>query len=456
MTAPGLIIAAPRSGGGKTTLALGLMRAFSRRSLKVAALKCGPDYIDPAFHEAATGRPGANLDSWAMSPALVRDLGAGAAEDADLVLCEGLMGLFDGVPAREGRSGSTADIAATFGWPVLLALDVSGQSQSAGAAALGCKAFDPRINVAGVVMNRVGSDRHKRLAMEAIERASLPVLGALPRSAEIALPERHLGLVQAAETRELEAILDRLADFVTTHVDLQAVLELARPSPQASYAQVSSANASFANVSFANVAPFAPPAQKIAIARDAAFSFLYPHLEQAWRRAGAELAFFSPLADEGPAADCGFCWLPGGYPELHAGRLAAAQNFLLGVRRFAATKPVHGECGGYMVLGRGLVDAAGRSHAMLGLLGLVSSFETRRMTLGYRQATLLGDGPLGPKGKRYRGHEFHYATIVEPGVGEPFAAVADAYGSAPAPAGERRGLVSGSFFHLIAPFCEEG
>jgi cobyrinic acid a,c-diamide synthase len=344
------------------------------------------------------------------------------------------MGLFDGVPAPEGRSGSSADIAASFGWPVLLVLDVSGQSQSAGAAALGCKTFDPRIAIAGVVINRVGSDRHKRLATEAIARASLPVLGALPRSSDIVLPERHLGLVQASETYNLDRLLDGLADFVAAHVDLDAVLALAKPTP--------TTYGAFASP---------PPAQRIAIARDEAFSFLYPHLEQSWRRAGAELKFFSPLADEALPEDCDFCWLPGGYPELHAGRLAAAGNFLDSLRRFAAVKPVHGECGGYMALGRALIDAAGATHEMAGLLGLVSSFATRRMTLGYREATLLHDGPLGRKGARYRGHEFHYATIVERGDDEAFAEVADAYGSPPAPAGGRRGFVSGSFFHLIAP-----
>ncbi|HLH48605.1 MAG TPA: cobyrinate a,c-diamide synthase [Roseiarcus sp.] len=438
MSAPGLVVAAPRSSSGKTTLALGLMRAFARRGLKVAGFKCGPDYIDPAFHEAATGRRGVNLDSWAMAPALLSALAAEASAGADLILCEGVMGLFDGVPAPPGKSGSSADIAAALGWPVLLVLDVSGQSQSAGAAALGCKAFDPRIEIGGIVMNRVGSERHKRLAAEAIAQAGLPVLGALPRAADIVLPERHLGLVQASETRDLDATLDRLADFAAAHVDLDAVLALAKPTTAA-----------------AARAPVAPPGQRIAIARDAAFSFLYPHLEQAWRKAGAELTYFSPLADEAPAPDCDFCWLPGGYPELHAGRLASAQNFLSGVRRFAATKPIHGECGGYMALGRGLIDADGVRHEMAGLLGLVSSFATRRMTLGYREATLLGDHPLGRKGARYRGHEFHYATIVEPGGDQPFAEVADAYGSPPTPAGGRRGLASGSFFHLIAPYHVE-
>ncbi len=425
MTPPGLVIAAPRSSSGKTTLALGLMRAFRRRKINVAAFKCGPDYIDPAFHEAATGRRGVNLDSWAMSPELLRALAEEASAGADLVLCEGLMGLFDGVPAPEGRTGSTADIAAAFGWPVLLVLDVSGQSQSAGAAALGCKMFDPRVRVAGVTINRVGSDRHKRLAIEAIARAALPVLGALPRSAEIVLPERHLGLVQASETSDLDAALD-------------AIRALAQPTP----------------IAGRPIALSPPPAHRIAVARDAAFSFLYPHLEQAWRRAGAEISYFSPLADEAPPADCDFCWLPGGYPELHAGRLAAATNFIHGVRRFAERKPVHGECGGYMVLGRGLIDADGVGHEMIGLLGLVSSFAARRMTLGYREATLLADNPLGRKGARYRGHEFHYATVIEPGGDEPFAEVADAYGSPPASAGGRRGLVTGSFFHLIAP-CED-
>jgi len=439
MSAPGLVIAAPRSSSGKTTLALGLMRALARRGLKVAGFKCGPDYIDPAFHEAATGRRGVNLDSWAMSPALLSGLATESSAAADFVLCEGLMGLFDGVPAQPGRSGSTADIAAAFGWPVLLVLDVSGQSQSAGAAALGCKAFDPRIEIGGIILNRVGSERHKRLAAEAIARTSLPVLGALPRSAEIVLPERHLGLVQAGETGDLDAVLDRLADFVAAHVDLDAVIALAKRTAATA----------------ATRPALAPPGQRIAVARDAAFSFLYPHLEQAWRKAGAELAFFSPLADEAPAPDCDFCWLPGGYPELHAGRLAAARNFLQGVKRFAATKPVHGECGGYMVLGSGLIDADGVRHEMAGLLGLVSSFAKRRMTLGYREATLRADHPLGRTGARHRGHEFHYATIVEPGGDEPFADVADAYGSAPAPAGGRRRLVSGSFFHLIAP-CENG
>jgi cobyrinic acid a,c-diamide synthase len=431
---PGLVVAAPRSSSGKTTVTLGLLRAFARRGLRVAGAKCGPDYIDPAFHAAATGRPSVNLDAWAMGPALLGGLASLAARDAELVLCEGLMGLFDGVPAVEGRSGSSADIAAATGWPVLLVLDVSGQSQSAAAVAKGCAGYDPRIRVAGVIANRVGSDRHRRLVREAIEGLGLPLLGALPRSDAIRMPERHLGLVQAEETSSLPVLLDAMADLVEQHVDLERVHGLAgpltiRPDP---------------------AVPMPPPGQRIALARDVAFSFAYPHLVMAWRAAGAEVLPFSPLADEAPPKQADCCWLPGGYPELHAGPLAAAQAFKSGLRRFAATRPVHGECGGYMVLGRGLTDAAGVEHAMAGLLDLSTTFAVRRMTLGYREAELDGDCALGRAGKRLRGHEFHYATVTDRGADPPFARVRDAYGGDWVPAGSRQGLVSGSFFHLIA------
>ena len=446
--APGLVIAAPRSGSGKTTVTLGLLRAFARRGLKVAGAKCGPDYIDPAFHAAATGRPSLNLDGWAMPPGLIADLAAISSEGeggavsgtagtsaADLILCEALMGLFDGVPAGPGRSGSSADIAAASGWPVLLVLDVSGQSQSAAAVAKGCATYDPRIRVAGVILNRVGSERHRRLATDAIEALGLPVVGSLPRSDAIRLPERHLGLVQAEETSDLDTILDAMADQVTQSLDLDRILSLAMAGTPADRN---------------SLGRLLPPGQRIAIARDAAFSFLYPHLKLMWRQAGAELRFFSPLADEAPPEDSDICWLPGGYPELHAGTLANATRFRASMEHFAATRPVHGECGGYMTLGESLVAADGTEHRMLGLLSVRTSFAKRKMTLGYRQVTLSTDGPLGPAGQNLRGHEFHYATILSPGEDAPFATVVDAYNSPPAPAGSRRGHVTGSFFHVIA------
>ncbi|MFO1147317.1 MAG: cobyrinate a,c-diamide synthase [Alsobacter sp.] len=431
----GLVVAAPRSSSGKTSVTLGLLRAFARRGLRAAGAKCGPDYIDPAFHEAASGRPSLNLDAWAMPPGLVARLAREAAGEADLTLCEGLMGLFDGVPAPIGRSGSSADIAAATGWPVLLVLDVSGQSQSAAALALGCARYDERIRLAGVVANKVGSPRHRRLVTEAIEAVGLPVLGCLPREEGIALPERHLGLVQARETNGLDALLDRMADWVGRHCDLDAIARAAQP---------------LALPDGEAGGTLRPPGQRIALARDDAFSFVYPHVVQGWRSAGAEIRPFSPLADEAPPAGCDVAWLPGGYPELHAGRLAAAERFMSGLRLFAETRPVHGECGGYMVLGGALTDASGAVHPMAGLLGLSTSFARRKMQLGYRDATLASEGCLGPAGTRLRGHEFHYASVLDQGGDDPFAMVRDAYGSEPAPTGSRRGRVTGSFFHAIA------
>ena len=435
MIAPGLVIAAPRSSSGKTTITLGLLRAFHRRGVAVRGLKCGPDYIDPAFHAAACGKPSLNLDAWAMSPDLMASLASDAAQEAELTLCEGLMGLFDGVPADEGRSGSSADVAAATGWPVVLVIDVSGQSQSAGAVALGCATFDPRIKIAGVILNKVGSERHRYLISLAMEKAGLKILGSVPRDASATIPERHLGLVQAEETKELDRILDHMADLVEAHIDLEAVRAVARMLTLQSHAQLHAIK---------------PPGQRIALARDAAFSFIYPHHLAAWRKAGAEILPFSPLNNETPDETCDVCWLPGGYPELHAAQLSHAQEFLNGLRRFAENKPVHGECGGYMVLGQTLTDAEGHEWPMADLLSVKTSFAKRKMTLGYRDATLLDDTPLGKKGAHLRGHEFHYATIIDQGFDLPFATVIDAYGSDPKPSGSRRGYVTGSFFHAIA------
>jgi cobyrinic acid a,c-diamide synthase len=431
----GLIIAALRSGSGKTVLTLGLMRAFVRRGLAVAGAKCGPDYIDPAFHAAATGRASYNLDSWAMSPSEIGALASETADGADFVLAEAAMGLFDGVPAAEGRTGASADIAAATGWPVLLVHDVTGQAQSAAAMISGAARYDPRIRIAGVVLNRVGSERHLRLVKGAVEAAGTRVVGALTRDSSLALPERHLGLVQASETKNLDALLDRLAEQVSAQINLDQVLSLAASRPHAG-AQIP--------------VPLPPPGQRIAIARDEAFSFLYPHITAGWRRAGAELLFFSPLAGEAPPKDGDFCWLPGGYPELHAGRLAAAASFFEGLRRFAGTRPVHGECGGYMVLGQTLTDAEGHMHAMAGLLPVTTSFAKRKLSLGYRAARLLDDHPLGSAGTVLRGHEFHYATGLEASGNAPFADMTDAYGGDWHPVGSRLGNASGTFFHIIA------
>jgi len=433
-----LIIAAPRSGSGKTTLMLALLAALRRRGVKVRAAKSGPDYIDPGFHAAATGLPSCNLDSWSM-PGPVLDATAHlAAEGAGTLLIEASMGLFDGGDGPPGRRGSAADLAARWGLPVLLVLDVSGQSQSAAAVARGFALHDPAVRIGGVVLNRVGSERHHAAITTAMAASGTKVLGALTREAGLALPERHLGLVQAEEQGGLPALLEMLADRAEAGLDLDAILALARPLAPSAAPAMPPALAS------------PPPGQRIALARDAAFSFFYAHLAASWHRAGADIVPFSPLADEAPPEDCDCCWLPGGYPELHAAALAAAGRFRAGLARFAATRPVHGECGGYMVLGQGLEDSAGQMHAMAGLLGHATSFRRRRLHLGYRTATLLAGSPLGPAGARVRGHEFHYASVLAPGDDSPLVRLSDAAGRDLGPAGGSRGRVSGTFFHLIA------
>jgi cobyrinic acid a,c-diamide synthase len=435
LSAPGLLVAAPRSGSGKTTITLGLQRALARRGLRVRGAKCGPDYIDPAFHRGATGAPSLNLDSFAMNEALLASYGAEVSQNADLVVAEGSMGLFDGIKGAVGRTGASADIAARFGWPVILVIDVSGAAQSAAAVALGCATFDSRIRIAGVILNKVGSKRHARLVKEGLARTNLPCFGGLPRDATLALPERHLGLVQAGETQDLESRLDALADAIERALDLDAIVACAASAPPEQLAGESA---------------LPPPGQRIALASDAAFSFVYPHMLQDWRRAGAELSPFSPLADEAPPGHCDACWLPGGYPELHAGRIASAHTFLDGLRSFAQTRLVHGECGGYMVLGRALVDAQGSAHAMAGLLPVETSYAKRKLHLGYRVATLREASVLGLRGDRLVGHEFHYASVTSSETEPALADVTDAEGTPHGPTGHRVGQVSGTFFHIVA------
>jgi cobyrinic acid a,c-diamide synthase len=432
----GLIIAAPHSGAGKTTITLAILAALARRGVKVRAAKAGPDYIDPAFHAAATGTAAINLDSWAMSPAMLDSLAARAAGGADVFVIEGVMGLFDGAPGERGRRGATADLASHFNLPVLLVLDVARQAQSAAAVLRGFAAHDPAVRIAGVVLNRTASERHRKTIADAIAGLRIPILGALPRDAALALPERHLGLVQAGEHDDLAALIDRFAPVAERHLDLDAIEATAELV------------AVTARPDHAGALP--PPGQRIALAHDRAFSFVYPHLLDAWRNAGAEIIFFSPLADEAPPERADSCWLPGGYPELHAQALAAARRFYDGIRRFAETRPVHGECGGYMVLGQSIEDADGRRHAMTGLLGHATSFAKRKLHLGYRAARLLSDGVLGPKGQVVRGHEFHYASLVTAGDDEPLAEISDSEGGALGKTGGRRGRVTGTFFHAIA------
>lgn len=428
----GIMVSAPSSGTGKTTVMLGLLRALADDGVTVQPFKSGPDYIDPAFHQAACGRASFNLDTWAMDDGLLNSISA-QAEGAEICVGEGSMGLFDGVATR-GQSGfgSSAETAQRLGWPVVLVVDVGGQAQSAAAVALGFKMYNPDVKIAGVILNRVASPRHERLTRLGMDKAGLPVLGVLPRRGDLALPERHLGLIQAVEHPDLNAAIAGYAEFLREHVDLDAIKAAALGH----------------DLPTGGALP-KPPAQRIALARDAAFSFTYPHLLAGWRAAGAEILPFSPLADEAPDAEADLVWLPGGYPELHAGKLAAAQTFLTGLRKHAETKPVHGECGGYMALGAGLIDKDGTRHEMAGLLGLVTSYEKRKFHLGYRRAVLNDGGMPGfGAGAALRGHEFHYSSILEQ-PDTPLAQVFDADGNPVPETGSRRGHVTGTFFHLI-------
>ena len=431
-SAPALIIAAPASGSGKTMLTLALLRALRNRGVAVSSFKVGPDYIDSAFHQAACGRTCYNLDPWAMQPATLAGLLAQTGEAVELVIGEGVMGLFDG--AADG-TGSTADLAASAGLPVVLVVDVAGQAASAAAVIQGFAGFRADVRVAGVIFNRVGGSGHVRALERACRSLDMPILGYLPRSTDLALPDRHLGLVQAAERTDLDGFLDRAAALVAAQIDLMALQAMAAPPalPTAFPRR-----------------PLPVLGQRIAVARDPAFAFTYPHLIDDWRAAGAEIVHFSPLADETPDSTADAVFLPGGYPELHAGRLAGNRIFLDGLRS-AATRDavIHGECGGYMVLGQGLIDAHGVRHAMAGLLPLETSFAERRLHLGYRAMTLAESGPLGEAGTGFRGHEFHYATVLEEGAAAPLFACRDALGDDLGNTGCRVGRVMGSFLHLI-------
>ncbi|WP_349434706.1 cobyrinate a,c-diamide synthase [Pararhizobium sp. A13] len=426
----GLLIAAPSSGSGKTTVTLGLMRALRNRGIASAPGKAGPDYIDPAFHTAASGRACLNYDPWAMRPDLLRANADMATVNGEALIIEAMMGLYD---AAADGTGSPADLAALLELPVILVVDCARMAHSVAALVRGYAGHRDDVHVSGVILNKVGSDRHERMLRDALEMIGMPVFGVLRQNDALKLPERHLGLVQAGEHGELDAFIERAAIFVERGCDLDAVL--------------SAAGSGLPHRLKTDVLPLKPLGQKIAIARDIAFAFCYEHLLSGWRKAGAELSFFSPLADEAPSADADAVYLPGGYPELHAGILANAAQFKSGMARARDRGAlIFGECGGYMVLGDGLVAADGVRYDMLGFLPLSTSFTERKRHLGYRRVrpldTSFFDGPL-------MAHEFHYASILSEGDADRLFDTSDATGIQLGSAGLRRDQVAGSFMHII-------
>lgn len=428
--AGGILVAAPSSGAGKTTLTLAMLRAFRDTGRSVVSAKSGPDYIDPKFHEAASGKKCVNLDAWAMDTNTLQSMAASHLAGHELLLLEGAMGLFDG--AANG-SGSAADLAATLGLPVVLVVDCAKQAQSVAALVHGFRTYRQDIRIAGVILNRVGSARHEKMLRMALSTQEIAVFGAIPRSGDLSLPERHLGLVQAGEHADLEEYLGRASEICRENVDLAAIENAATALVPAG----------------ANSARLpAPLGQRIAVARDVAFAFSYPHLLNFWQRQGAQISFFSPLADESPVTDADAVFLPGGYPELHAAKLAAAENFKAGIRQAAASGAlIYGECGGYMVLGTGLIDTEGTAHEMLGLLPLETSFQDRKRHLGYRSIKALGDLPWT---SFLSAHEFHYASIITEGNAERLFSASDADENKLPDMGLRVQNVMGSFAHVIA------
>ena len=427
-----VIIAAPGSGSGKTTLTLALLRGLREAGIAVASAKVGPDYIDPAYHAAASGRTCHNLDTWSMSDRTLSALIADLQRDVSAIVVEGVMGLFDGAP--DGR-GSAADLSRRTSWPVVLVVDASGMAASVAALVHGFVSYDPGVEVAGVIFNRTGSKRHGELLRRAMQPLGIPVFGCVTRSECLELPDRHLGLVQAREHPDLEGFLTRAAEQISREVDTEALLAAARP-------------ASFERLGDGYGLPVL--GQRIAVARDDAFAFCYPYVLDAWRRAGCEISFFSPIDDEPPMEGVGAVYLPGGYPELHAARLADAGRFKAALKRCAERGAVvYGECGGYMVLGERLVDGEGVSHRMAGLLPVETSFESPRLNLGYREVALVGDGVFGRKGTRFRGHEFHFASVLAQSPATPLFRAFNAELEPLGDAGLQIDNVMGSFVHLM-------
>ncbi len=391
----GFAVAAPHSGAGKTTVALGLMAALRARGLIVQPFKVGPDYIDPAHHHRITGRPSHNLDTWMLSPDVNREIFTRAAAGADVAVVEGVMGLFDGVDGHRPH-GSTAHLAALLGLPVVLVVDARSMARSAAAVVHGFATFDPAVTVAGVIWNRVGSPNHRRILDEALESAGLPPsLGGLPRRPDLALRERHLGLVTPDEDGLDPGLADRLAGWVADHVDLDALLARAAivrlPPPD-------------------DARPRAAASRRVAVARDTAFCFYYEENLRVLAAADADLVYFRPVDGDGVPPGVDGLYLGGGYPELHAARLSANRAFLDGVRSLHERgAPILAECGGFMALCRGLADPDGRFHEMAGIFPTAARMNASRFRLGYREVEVAGVDGLD--GLRARGHEFHYSHV---------------------------------------------
>ena len=435
--ASGIVIAAPASGNGKTVITLGLLRAIRNAGIKVSSIKIGPDYIDAAYHFSASGELCRNIDLWGMRDETLVHQRVSAEGKNDFVIAEGVMGLFDGAPSGKSMNlGSTADAAKWLGWPVVLVVDAKGQGSSVTALVEGFLNYRADIEISGVIFNRVGSDNHERILKEALSHTKLTCIGCIPQHDTLTLPNRHLGLIQAREIFDLDEWLNKASELVRNHIDLDLLYKLARSSKS--------------TATLKNYLPVPILGQHIAVACDNAFSFCYDYVLDAWRSRGVTVTFFSPVAGEAPHSHADSIYLPGGYPELYASEISANQEFKEKMKIAAANEAViYGECGGFMVLGESLIDRNGKSHEMLDLLPIKTSFSKPKLNLGYRQLSLIDEGSLGKAGSSFKGHEFHYCNIVENDRVKNLFDVHNSRGEKLPEMGSKRGSVMGSFSHII-------
>ncbi|MCS7088405.1 MAG: cobyrinate a,c-diamide synthase [Thermoflexales bacterium] len=435
---PTVIIAAPHSGSGKTTIAVGLIAALAARGLRVAPFKVGPDYIDPSLLSRAAGRPCYNLDLWMLGEEAARESFARRTADSDFAVVEGVMGLFDGV-SGDDDAASTAHVARVLGAPVVLVLDASAMARTAAALVCGLREFDRRVNLAGVIFNRVGSPTHAQMLREAVVRhTDVRPLGSVLRNAALERSDRHLGLVPAAEDDPSKWIA-AARQAVEAGVDLNALVEIAEQSCQCPLPLATSRRASQASSS----------SPVIAVAHDAAFNFIYPDNLELIEEAGGRVVFFSPLSDSGLPTGSSALILCGGYPELFAERLAANASMRAAIRHAAQSgMPIYAECGGLMYLCEALVDQQGRAYPMCGVLPGRSVMGSR-LVLGYRTARAEQDCWLWRAGETVRGHEFHYSTWQADGSLPPlYTFEPSRYQREPRCDGARVGNVLASYLHL--------
>lgn len=433
-----LIIAAPESGSGKTLITAGLCYALRQQGLQVQMFKAGPDYIDPTYHQLASKRPCRNLDSWMLPTKAITESFQRNSHGCDLALIEGVMGLFDGFGVSND-TGSTAELAQLLQAPVILVLPVRGQARSAASTLLGFHTFSPHLAISGVILNQVGSEKHAQLCQQAIEaETAVPVLGYLPRSEALVLPERHLGLVPTQEMDAITAVIEEVGAQLATTTNFNQLLQIAQNTPTLpSFPQQQT-----------SLAP--EPVVRLAVAKDAAFSFIYPENVELLTEAGAEIIYFSPLHDDHLPANIDGVILSGGFPELYAAELSANEAMLTALRQAAAARlPIYAECGGLMYLTAAISDQNGQQRPMVGLLPGTSEM-TQRVTLGYRLVEAVTDGPLLPAGAQVRGHEFHYSQWQPPTNEHPVYALLDPYGNSDEKrfAGFQQGTVWASYIHL--------